>query len=299
MTKQSPVTIDPAALMRVKSLELRARMVMEGFWRGIHRSPYHGFSVEFSEYRQYAKGDDPRFLDWKVMARTDRAYIKKFEDETNLRAQLIVDRSQSMTYGSTGYTKFDYAATFAVTLGYFLMGQGDAVGLSTFDEQLDRHVPARNRPGQLRRIMVELEKAPKGTGTDLAAGLRGVNERIRKRSLFVMFSDFLAPLEEMEREIGLMAAAGHDLTVVQCLDPAERDFPFEKASQFKDTETGRELYIDPAAARSDYLSRLETHLQGIRTICSKAGAACHLFTADYPLELALSELVVRHGKIWS
>ncbi|MDF1810970.1 MAG: DUF58 domain-containing protein [Verrucomicrobiales bacterium] len=286
--------IDPAALMRVKSLEMRARMVMEGFWRGIHRSPYHGFSVEFSEYRQYTKGDDPRFIDWKVMARTDRAYIKKFEDETNLRANLIIDRSKSMAYGSGDYTKSDYVATFATTLGFFLMGQGDAVGLTTFDEKLDLYIPARNRPGQLRRLMVELEKAPGGTGTDLAAGLRGVNERVRKRSLLVMFSDFLAPLDEVEKEIALMAAAGHDLSIIQCLDPAEREFPFDKAVHFEDSETGRELYVNPAAARKDYLQRLQTHLDGIRKICTKVGARYHLFSTDYPLELALSELVQRH-----
>lgn len=146
--------IDPAALMRVKSLELRARMVMEGFWKGLHRSPYHGFSVEFSEYRPYTRGDDPRFIDWKVMARSDRAFIKKFEDETNLRAHLLVDRSKSMGYGSGEYSKSDYSVTLAATLGFFLMGQNDAVGLTTFDEKVDQHIPARNRPGQLRRIML-------------------------------------------------------------------------------------------------------------------------------------------------
>lgn len=289
--------IDPAALMRVKSLELRAKMVMEGFWRGIHRSPYHGFSVEFSEYRQYAKGDDPRFIDWKVMARTDRAYIKKFEDETNLRAHLVVDRSRSMAYGSSDeYNKSDYASTFATTLGYFLLGQGDAVGLTTFDQTIDQHVPARNRPGHLRRIMVEMEKAPEGKGTDLSAGLRGVNERIGKRSLLVVFSDFLAPLDEVEREVGYMAAAGHDVTLIQCLDPAERHFTFTKATHFEDQETGQELYVDPDSARDSYMERLENHIDGLRTICAKVGAGYHLFTTDYPMELALSEYVQRrHG----
>ena len=134
--------LDPSPLMRVKSLELRARMVMEGFWKGIHRSPYHGFSVEFSEYRPYVRGDDPRFIDWKVMARNDRAYIKKFEDETNLRAHLLLDRSRSMTYRSGEYSKADYAATFAATLAYFLMGQQDAVGLVTFDTEVRAMIPA-------------------------------------------------------------------------------------------------------------------------------------------------------------
>src|ERR1035437_426980 len=126
--------IDPKALMSIRNLELRARVVVEGFWTGLHRSPYHGFSVEFTEYRQYTPGDDPRYLDWRLFARSDRFYIKKFEDETNLRCHLVVDQSRSMAFGSGGYTKADYANTLAATLAYFLSLQGDAVGLLTFDE---------------------------------------------------------------------------------------------------------------------------------------------------------------------
>ena len=232
--------IDPAALMRVKSLELRARMVMEGFWKGLHRSPYHGFSVEFSEYRPYARGDDPRFLDWKVMARSDRAFIKKFEDETNLRAHLLLDRSQSMTYGSAGYTKQEYAATFAATLAYFLMGQNDAVGLTTFDQKVDQHIPARNRPGQLRRLMLQFEKAPAGEGTDLGAAMKGLHPLIRKRRLIILMSDLLAPLEELEKQIGYLAAGGHDLAIFQIMDRRELDFNFDKATHYRDTETGKD-----------------------------------------------------------
>ena len=139
--------IDPASLMRIKSLELRARVVVEGLWRGLHRSPYHGFSVEFTEYRQYTKGDDPRYIDWKVAARTDRHYIKKFEDETNLRCHLLVDRSRSMEFGTVGYSKAEYAVTLAATLAHFLARQGDAVGLLSFDETVREYLPARARNG--------------------------------------------------------------------------------------------------------------------------------------------------------
>lgn len=142
--------IDPAALMGIRNLELRARVVVDGFWSGIHRSPYHGFSVEFTEYRQYTAGDDPRYLDWRVFARSDRYFIKKFEDETNLRCHLLADRSRSMSFGSVGYTKAAYAATLAATLAYFLHLQGDAVGLLTFDEQVRDYLPARHRTGHLR-----------------------------------------------------------------------------------------------------------------------------------------------------
>src|SRR5256885_13528003 len=157
-TPTSSSLIHPQALMAIRNLELRAKVVVEGFWNGIHRSPYHGFSVEFTEYRQYSPGDDPRYLDWRLYARTDRYYIKKFEDETNLRCHLLVDNSRSMGYGSLPYTKAQYANTLAGTLAYFLYLQGDAVGLLSFDEGLRDYLPARNRTGHLRHLMLALEK---------------------------------------------------------------------------------------------------------------------------------------------
>src|SRR3954471_13813716 len=185
--------IDPQTLMSIGSLELRARAVVQGFWNGLHRSPYHGFSVEFTEYRQYSPGDDPRYLDWKVFARTDRYFIKKFEDETNLRCHLLVDQSRSMEYGSRDYTKAHYAATLAATLAYFLHLQGDAVGLLTFDEAVRDFMPARHRADHLRQIMIKLEKPAGGSRTDLVAPLERVAQLVRKRGLVVLVSDFLAP----------------------------------------------------------------------------------------------------------
>src|SRR5579862_3364161 len=154
--------VDAKALMAIRNLELRARVVVQGFWSGLHRSPYHGFSVEFTEYRPYSPGEDTRYLDWRLYARSDRYYIKKFEDETNLRCQLVVDQSRSMTYGSLGYSKAQYAATLAATLAYFLNLQGDAVGLLTFDDQIREYLPARHRPGHLRHLMIRLEQPAAG-----------------------------------------------------------------------------------------------------------------------------------------
>ena len=152
--------IDPAALMRIRSLELRAKVIVEGFWKGIHRSPHHGFSAEFTEYRSYHPGDDPRYLDWRVYARTDRLYVKKFEDETNLKCHLLIDHSRSMGYGSGEVTKAAYASTLAATLAYFLFTQGDAVGLATFDDQLRQVLPPRNRPSYLHRLLLAPSEAP-------------------------------------------------------------------------------------------------------------------------------------------
>src|ERR1051325_8523755 len=174
--------ISPQALMAIKNLELRARIVVEGFWHGIHRSPYHGFSVEFTEYRQYSPGDDPRYLDWRLFARSDRYYIKKFEDETNLRCHFLVDNSRSMSYGSLPYTKAQYANTLAATLAYFLYLQGDAVGVLTFDEQIREYLPARHRTGHLRHVMLALEKPAAGAATDLTAPLKRIVEMVRKRA---------------------------------------------------------------------------------------------------------------------
>src|SRR6476660_6897293 len=152
MTVTRSSFIHPETLMSIRNMELRARVVVQGFWNGLHRSPYHGFSVEFTEYRQYAPGDDLRYLDWRVFGRSDRFFIKKFEDETNLRCHVIADQSQSMDYGTTGYTKARYAATLAATLAYFLHLQGDAIGLLTFDERVRDYFPARHRKDHLRQI---------------------------------------------------------------------------------------------------------------------------------------------------
>ena len=296
-TSSDPGFIDPASLMRIRSLELRARVVVEGFLKGLHRSPYHGFSVEFSEYRQYVPGDDPRYIDWKVLARSDRVFIKKFEDETNLRCSLLVDHSRSMGYGSVeGQRKSDDAATLAATLAYFLLGQGDAVGLTTFDEKIDQHVPARNRPGHLRRLMMQLERAPRGEGTDLIAPLKALAEMQRRRGMMVLISDLLAPIDELETRLGHLAAAGHDLVIFQILDPAELSFDFDTATHFRDAETGRDLYIDPAAARSGYLKKLNSHLEALRALCERNRIDYRLLPTDQPLELAMFEFVKARKK---
>ena len=279
--------------MRIKSLELRARVVVEGFWKGLHRSPYHGFSVEFSEYRQYAQGDDPRYIDWKVFARSDRHFIKKFEDETNLRCHLFVDQSRSMEFGSGDFGKVDYANTLAATLAYFLMGQGDAVGLTTFHEELAEQIPARNRPGHLRRLMLMLEEDCQGNATGLAGMLDKIPEMIRKRGMIVVISDFLVPFETLENGMRLMRARGHDAVLFQVLDPAELDFSFENASHFQDSESGEEYFIDPNAAREAYKERLNEHVEKLKSCAASHGMDHYLLSTADHLEGALWEFVTR------
>lgn len=285
--------------MTIRSLELRARAVVEGFWNGMHRSPYHGFSVEFTEYRQYTPGDDPRYLDWRVFARSDRYFIKKYEDETNLRCYLLADQSRSMEYGSRGYTKATYAATLAATFAYFLHLQGDAVGLLTFDERVREYLPARSRASHLRQIMLALEKPAGGKATDLVAPIERITSLIRKRGMVVLLSDFLAPLERLERNLIALSACGHEVTVFQVLDPTELDLSLDQAAVFEDVESAKTLYIDPVAARAGYMKKFEAHTTALRASCRKLGASFHQLTTAQPLEGALFEFLqerMRRGR---
>ncbi len=292
--------IDPQALMAIRSLEMRARVVVEGFWTGIHRSPYHGFSVEFTEYRQYTPGDDPRYLDWKLFARSDRYFIKKFEDETNLRCHVLADNSRSMNFGSRGYSKAAYANTLAATLAFFLHQQGDAIGVLTFDDQIREYLPARHRPGHPRHLMLALEKPPGGAATDLAAPLKRIVEIVRKRSLMVLLTDLLAPIATLESNLATLTASGHEVVVFQVLDPAELSFDFAKAALFRDLESGRELYIDPDAVRADYRRQFDAHCAAVEATCAKLGIVLRRLTTDQPLELALFDFLrerMNRGKL--
>ena len=283
--------IDPRVLMSIRNLELRARVVVEGFWTGLHRSPYHGFSAEFTEYRQYTPDDDPRYLDWRVFARSDRYFIKKFEDETNLRCYLLCDQSRSMGYGSLGYSKGEYAATLAATLAYFLYLQGDAIGLLTFDEQLREYLPARHRTGNLRHLMLALEKPAAGRATDLGAPLKRIVEIVRKRGLMILISDFLAPLERLDQDLSALAACGHEILVLQVLDPAEVRFEFKEPVMFEDVESGRVMFIDPAAARQGYLRKLDAHQSALRATCQRLGIAWQNLVTDRAIELTLFDFL--------
>jgi uncharacterized protein (DUF58 family) len=282
--------VDTTALMKIRSLELRAKVVVEGFQRGLHRSPFHGFSVEFTEYRSYVPGDDVRFLDWRLYARTDRDYVKKFEDETNLRCHLLVDQSGSMGYRSLAHDKASYAATLAATLAHFLDGQGDAIGLITFAGRPTAHLPARHRPGHLRRLLIELERPPAGVSEELGKPLEAAARLLARRGLVVVISDLLAPTGDLERQLGALAASGHEVVIFQVLDPAEQTLTFPDggpAAVFRDLESGRRLLVEPAAARAGYRRQLEAHLGVIAAACRRWGIERHLVTTDAPLDLAL------------
>ena len=283
--------VDPHALMAIRNLELRARVVVEGFWKGLHRSPYHGFSVEFTEYRQYTPGDDTRYLDWRLYARSDRYYLKRFEDETNLRCHLLVDQSRSMDYRSLSYSKADYARTLAATLAWFLHGQGDAVGLVSFDEHVREYLPPRHRRGHLRQLMLALGQEGASRTTSLNEPLRRVADLARGRGLILLLSDLLTPLGDWDRSLARLTVAGHEVVVLQILDPNELAFEFERPMLFQDLESRQDVYVDPLALRAQYQRRVEDHCREAEAICQKLGASFHRLITHQPLELALIEFL--------
>lgn len=294
--------IDPATLMRIKNLQLRAKAVVEGFLTGLHRSPYHGFSVEFSEYRQYTPVDDPKYLDWRLFARSDRFYLKRFQEETNLRCYLLVDLSRSMAFHSMTmtYNKVDYAKTAAATIAYFLTLQRDAVGLITFDQAIRDYLPARFRSGHLHRLMMCLDHQVAGTETDLGLPLEQVARTTRKRGLVVLLSDLLAPVESLETKLGYLRSQGHEVVVIRVLDPAEVSFTFQDEAMFFDLESGSELYVDPQAARAEYQRRFREHAANLSRACSSLGVDLYELTTDQPLDLALFDLInsrIRRGRV--
>jgi len=291
LLSSGPGEHDPQALMRIKNLTLRARGVVEGFYTGLHRSPFHGFSVEFSEYRPYVPGDDPRGLDWKLYARSDRYFIKRFEDETDRRVYLIFDRSRSMGYRTLAYTKGEYAVTLAATLAYYMTLQRDSVGLLTFDDSIGDWVPARQRPGHFRQLMIALSRPLAGSGTDLDSPLRQLAQRITKRGLAILISDLLAPIDQLRMNLGLLRSRGHEVIVLRTLDPGELRLVIPEPTTVVDLETGREVPLDPATVGPEYERNFAAHREQVRVICESLGVDLYEMMTDQPLADALAHVV--------
>lgn len=288
--------IDLNTLMAIQDLQWRAKTVVDGFQTGLHRSPLHGFSVEFSEYRPFSAGDDPRSIDWKLYARSDRYYIKKFEDETNRRCYLVVDQSRSMGYSSIGYSKLDYARTLAATVAFHLIRQRDAVGLITFDSEIGEVLTARFRTGQWKRLLGMLERSCSGKSTDVVAPLEQVAALVRHRSLVVIVSDLLVAPEQLQTPLAFLRARRHEVVVLRVLDPREIDFQSSKPILMRDAETGVERYVDPATARETYQRRFREHEDRLRAIVEPLGVSLVSLRTDLPLELALHEFLAQRER---
>ena len=281
--------LDPAVVARLGTLELKARTIVEGFLTGLHRSPFKGFSVEFAEYRQYMPGDDLATIDWKVYARSDRHYVKKFEEETNLDCHIMIDVSGSMSYGSRGITKYEYASCLAASLGYLMNRQRDAVGLTAFDERIVTMLPASSRPGHLRALLVTLSRLTLGKQTNVSKPLHQLAESLTKRGMVVLISDLLDDPEQVIRGLKHFQFRGTDVIVFQVLDPDELEFPFERPTRFEDLETDDEVMAVPSVVREHYLKAIGGLVDRYRREFGASGIDYHLLTTTEPLEMALLE----------
>ena len=289
--------LDPSVIGKVAKLELRARLVVEGYVSGLHRSPYRGFSVEFAEHREYAPGDDLRYLDWKVFGKSDRYYVKRYEEETNLLCNVVLDISESMDFGTEGVRKFDYAATIAAALAHLVVEQSDAAGLVLFDDDVRSVLPAGNSTAHLRHIFDTIEKAkPKGK-TDVGKVLVRVSEQLRKRGLVVVVSDLVGDVEEILKGLRQLRSRKHDVIVLQVLDPAEIEFPFEQMTLFEGLEGFDDLLADPKSLRRSYMDRLETFRKRLHAGCLAERIDVVEMSTRTPLDVALTSYLSRRSSM--
>src|SRR5687767_9246949 len=264
--------LDPRTLARVSSLDLRARLIVEGLMTGMHRSPYQGISVEFAQHRQYVQGDDIRHIDWKVYGKTDKIYLKQYLEETNLHLICIVDASESMGYGSVGdkdaiWTKYDHATAIAASMSYMAIQQQDSVGLAIFDNELKRYFKPSNSPAQWKIITHELLLQPRLKKTNTGRILDQLAEKLTHRSLIVILSDFFDDLEGIKKGLRHMRYKKHEVMAFHVLDPMEIEFPFEDITLFKGMEELGELLTEPRALREGYLQQLNLATEQLKKMC--------------------------------
>jgi len=283
--------LHPETIARISRLDLRARHVVEGFISGMHRSPFFGHSVEFIQHREYVPGDDLRHLDWKVWSKTDRYYVKQYEEETNLRSTLVVDVSESMHYGRGALNKYNYACTVAACLGYLLLRQQDSVGLITFDEDVRQVVPARSQQLHIDALIQAMDVSRPRAKTDLEKILRRVTESVSSRGMIILVSDLLADRGPFFRGLEMLSHRRHDVLVFHVLDDDELVFPFSGSTRFEGMEELPHLLCDPRALRDGYLEALEEYLVEVRRGCvSRAIDYALVRTGDY-LDAVLSKFL--------
>ena len=286
--------LQPRTLAKINSLDIRARMIVEGLTAGQHRSPYQGISVEFAQHRPYVSGDDVRHVDWKVLGKTDKVYLKQYLEETNLNLILCVDASQSMGFGTvvgddrTTWTKYDHATAIAAALAYLAIQQQDSVGLAIFDQTLSRYFKPSNSPLQWKLVANELQQVPRWNKTNTGKVLDQLAEKLTHRSVVVLLSDFFDDIDTLQTGLRHLRYKKHEVIVFQVLDPAEVRFPFEDVTLFKGMEDGGQLLTEPRSLRDAYLEQLRAHTEGLQKLCR--GLHCDFTRLDSgdPLDVALS-----------
>jgi len=290
--------LEPAALARVKNLALVARGVVEGSISGLHASPYKGFSVEFAEHREYTAGDDPRHLDYKLLARTERLYIKQYEEETNMRVQILLDTSGSMGYSYDGkITKLQYGSYLTAILSYLMTRQQDLVGLTTFDTEIRLDMPARSSPRHFNEMMRQLEAIEPGRQTGIAATLHKLANRFKRRCLIVLVSDLYDEPEELMRALHHFRHRRHEVIVFHVLDKAEIEFPFREVIAFHDLETNERIQVDPGSIRGAYVAEVEQFIETYRRSCAESHIDYVLADTSTPYDFMLSRYLAKRNRV--
>lgn len=279
--------LDAASVAKLGGLHIRARAVVEGFVAGLHRSPYKGFSVEFAEHRPYIAGDPLKSVDWKVYAKSDRYYVKEFEEETNLRAYLVLDASASMGYGSGATTKLDYARTLAAAIAYLMLRQQDSVGLLVFDREIRKFVPPRSAGRHLHVLLSELEGVAPAAETALAETLHRLAERVKRRGLILLFSDLFDEPEAVLRGLRHFRHERHEVVVFHVLDPVEKDLASGREAIYRDLETGREMLVQPWEIREEYRKNVAAWVERMRFACREMGVDYVEMGTETPFDVAL------------
>jgi len=294
-TTQGQTYLDGKTLDRIKRLDVRARLVVEGFITGQHRSPYNGFAVEFATHREYSPGDDLRHIDWKVWSKTDRLYIKEYEEETNLRCTVIVDASKSMRYGEP--SKFDYAATAAASLAWLLHHQQDAVGLVTYNTRVQRSLPTSSHPNHLKLILHELEHTTVDDKTDVGQVFPELAAQLRRRGLVALFSDLFCDLKQLAEAIKQFRLRNNEVILFHVMHDDELTFPFQGNTLFRGLESQVQLHTEPRALRRGYLDAVERFLAEVKTTCAAAGVDYVLMNTKDPLDAVLGSYLAFRQKV--
>jgi len=285
--------IDRKAVAKISRLELRARQAVEGYYSGIHKSPYHGFNVEFAEFREYSPGDDPRYIDWRVLARTDRFFIKQFEAETNLSCYILLDTSGSMDFTTAPETRLDYGAGLTASLALLMLHQGDQAGLVTFDNAVRAFIPPRGNARHFSAILETLENLKPGADTNIAAVLHEIAERIRRRSMVIVISDLFDNVEALLNGLQHFRHRRHEVIVFHLLDDAELEFPYDRVTLFEGIERGEEIVVDPRLMAESYRTRFRQFLERLRKGCTEKNIDYERMQLSDPFDRALTAYLGR------
>jgi len=289
--------LDPKTISRLENLNLIARLVVEGFIIGLHKSPYHGFSVEFAEHRQYMPGDEIKHIDWKLYGKTDRYYVKQFEEETNLKAYIIFDTSRSMGFSSNAITKLQYGSYLGAALTYLMLKQQDAVGLATFDNQIRQMVPPSSRPSYLNVILNQMDHAEVGEDTNIASTLHELADRIKKRGLIILISDLLDEPENVISGLKHFRHRKHEVLVFHIMDPQEINFQYNRQMKFTDMESGENMVAEPRLIQQAYRKEIQKFIKKYRQEClSNHIDYVHLATDQF-FDLALTEYLNKRQRM--